>query len=237
MDECDDVEVVGSSTSLDDFEELIDYHSPDIVFIDSNLTTAKNFECINNIRRDFEIVFITKNVEFSILAFKYSALYCICKPFEQYEFKKAIARFKNKRLNFSFEKLDSIFQETQLDSSRIMLPDVSGFRLININDIIRCEANSCYTNFYLKGEERIIVSKPLSSFIDLLPKKLFCRVHNKHLVNLNYINQYIKGRGGVVILQDGSSVVVSERKKKEFIEQLKSIAYSFSEDNVFSSVK
>ncbi|MGQ1908311.1 LytR/AlgR family response regulator transcription factor [Marinifilum sp. RC60d5] len=229
--ECDDVNVVGGDTQLERIEDLVIAHSPDLVFMDASMLMGADLPFLKHGFRNFEIVFIAEDSEFAIEAFKYSALYCISKPFVQSQFVNAVNRFKIKRSSYSVKQLENLFEKQNLDSTRIMLPDVFGFRLVNTNDIIRCEAHSCYTNFHMVDDERIVVSKPMSSFIHLLPKQTFCRVHNKHLVNLNYVNKYIKGRGGIIILNDGSSVDVSERKKKEFLEHLKSIAYSFSKEN------
>jgi two-component system LytT family response regulator len=68
----------------------------------------------------------------------------------------------------------------------------------------------------------------LSNFEEILPDEIFCRVHSKHLVNLNYVSQYIKGRGGRIILTSGKEVEVSESKKKDFLKRLQYLAHSLS---------
>ncbi|BAX79161.1 LytR/AlgR family response regulator transcription factor [Labilibaculum antarcticum] len=226
---CEDVIVLGGHTSTDGIGKLLEIHKPDIVFISSNLAQESSFDSILKGERSFEIIFMTENDEFAIQAFKFSALYCISKPFSKKQVMEGIVRFRLKSSHHAFNRLESLFLEKKDNEYRLVLPDAIGFRLVNVNELTRCEADGCYTKFYLIGEERCVVSRPLSSFIDLLPRHLFCRVHNKHLINLNFVKQYVKGRGGHVILQDGSKVEVSERKKKEFIERLKYFAYSFLE--------
>ncbi|WP_421918493.1 LytR/AlgR family response regulator transcription factor [Marinifilum sp.] len=225
----DEINIVKSSSDLSSFESLIIEFKPDLIVINANLIIEQDIQFYQEGYHKFEIIFTTEKSDFAIEAFKYSALHCICKPYLQSEFNIAVNRFRNRHLIYSTKEIDHLLELNNSNSYRIMLPDVFGFRLVNANEIIRCEAQSCYTNFYLQSAERIVVSKPLSNFVNVLPKQLFCRVHNKHLINLNHVKQYIKGRGGKIIFQDGSSVGVSERKKKEFLEHLKKIAFSFDE--------
>ncbi|WP_321299427.1 LytTR family transcriptional regulator DNA-binding domain-containing protein [Marinifilum fragile] len=233
MEVDDEINMAAASYNLSCFESMVLDYQPDLVIIDASLIIGYDIQFSQEEFRNFDIIFTSDKPDFAIDAFKYSALYCICKPFVQTEFNVAVSRFKNKHPFHSIKEIDSLLELNNSNSYRIMLPDVFGFRLVNANEIIRCEAQSCYTNFYLEDSERIVVSKPLSSFVNLLPKQLFCRVHNKHLINMNYIKQYIKGRGGEIIFHDGSSVDVSERKKKEFLEHLKKLAYSIEDGNFF----
>jgi two-component system LytT family response regulator len=221
----EDIKMVGATTVFDSFKDLIITHSPDLVFMDADLAIESDFQFINEEFRNFEIVFVSEASSFSIETFKYSALYCICTPFSHSQFEIAISRFKiKKRFSCAFKELQGLFERKKINTFRIMLPDGYGFRMVNVNDIIRCEAYGSYTDFYLNNKKRVVVSRPLSSFVNLLPSQIFCRVHNKHLVNLHYIKQYIRGRGGQIILLDGSSIDVSDRKKKDFLKQLKKIA-------------
>ena len=224
---CDDVIVVGTDTSTVGIDKLLQIHKPDIVFIDSGLLLETSLDTILKGEHSFEIVFMAENNEFAIQAFKFSALYCINKPFLKEEVREAIVRFRRKPSHYDFNRLRALVVEQKEEECRIILPDSIGFKIVNVNELTRCEAEGCYTRFYLKGADGCIVAKSLSSFIKLLPEHLFCRIHKKHLINLNFVKQYVKGRGGHVILQDGSKVEVSERKKKEFIESLKYFAYSF----------
>ncbi len=97
---------------------------------------------------------------------------------------------------------------------------MEGFDIYDIYDIVRCEANGSYTNFYFKDKHKLITSKTLNNFEKLLSDLSFSRIHSKHLVNLRYVKKYVSGRGGYVVLDDGSKVDVSERKKR-FIRQMK----------------
>lgn len=226
---CKDVEVVARSSSSNEIMDLLNLHAPDILYLNSVLIPDDLPNNMERKRRNIEIVFIVENDDFAIKAFEYSALYCIKKPIDKIEVEKSVDRLRQREKTYSFKNLERIYKEKKGQDCRIMLPDVFGFRLVNVNQIIRCEADGCYTNFYLDNGEKVVGSKSLSSFEILLPEYLFCRVHSRHLVNLNFVQHYMKGRGGKLVLTDGSSVEVSEKKKKNFIDQLGFFGYSFLE--------
>lgn len=104
--------------------------------------------------------------------------------------------------------------------TKIALPTLNGFRFVNIKDIIRCESDNNYTNFYLQTTEQLIVTRTLKEYEIMLKDDSFVRVHQSHLVNLDFVEQYIKGDGGTVIMSDGSEVDISRRKKENFLKSM-----------------
>jgi two-component system LytT family response regulator len=98
---------------------------------------------------------------------------------------------------------------------------MDGFVFMNVEDIIRCEANGAYTNIYSARNEKITASKNIKEYEELLPPSIFCRIHNSHLINLNRIKKYSKGRGGTVIMEDGAILEVASRRRDEFLAMFK----------------
>jgi len=105
-------------------------------------------------------------------------------------------------------------------NSKLTLPNLNGFDIIDIADIIRCEGQKNYTTFFLKDGKKILVSRTLKDYERLLTEHNFLRVFQSHLINLGYIKKYIKGRGGEVIMSDGISIPVSREKKSELLAKL-----------------
>ena len=103
---------------------------------------------------------------------------------------------------------------------RITLPTFEGFRFINLKDIVRCEADNNYTNFHLNSGEKILVTKTLKEYDENLSGLDFVRVHQSHLVNIKFVDRYIKGEGGTIVMADGSEVDVSRRRKEEFLNRM-----------------
>ncbi|MCX6222540.1 MAG: LytTR family DNA-binding domain-containing protein, partial [Bacteroidia bacterium] len=91
------------------------------------------------------------------------------------------------------------------------------------DDLIRLEADGCYTKIIIRGEKNKIICRTLKEFEDALPKELFFRVHKSHLINLKYIKDYSNFSGNHVTMSDGSKVEISRRKAPEFIQRVKAI--------------
>ena len=225
---CPDVEVIGFACNVKTAVELINQENPELVFLDISMPDGDGFEVLEQVNsRNFEVVFTTAYNEYALKAIKFSALHYLLKPINYTELKEAVERFQNSKKDINLdEKFKVLYESLRNEHKKIILPTANGLRIVELDNIIRCEANGSYTDFFLENKDDLMVSKPLSNFMDILPDYLFCRVHSKHLVNLNCVDQYIKGRGGRIILKDGKEIEVSEGKKKEFIESLKQLAHS-----------
>ncbi len=130
-------------------------------------------------------------------------------------------RDENNKPDPFFSKI--MFKE---NGQKIILPSMEGFIVVDLDEIIRCEACNNYTIFYFRDGKTITVSKPLNNYEKILTDDNFSRVHNKHLVNLKYIKKYVKGKGGYLIMNDNNHVYVSAGKKKEFLKQIRQYAKS-----------
>ena len=109
------------------------------------------------------------------------------------------------------------------DSKKIVLPTLNGKLVVPVSDIIRCQSDVNYTNFYLTDRTRLLVRKTLKEYEELLSEYDFIRVHQSHLINLHFVKKYIKGEGGTVIMNDASEVDVSRRMKDVFLQRLEQI--------------
>jgi len=227
---CPGVEVIGFAHNVETGIEAIDNLKPDLVFLDISMPDGDGFEVLERVKnRNFEVVFTTAFNDYAIKAFQFAALHYLLKPINYIELQSAVKRFKQNHQDVELnEKIKILCDSLSNHHQKIILPTSNGLRIIELNHILRCEADGSYTNFYLSDNTVLMVSKVLSNFEDILPEEIFCRVHSKHLVNLNYISQYIKGRGGRIILTSGKEVEVSESKKKDFLKRLKYQAHSLS---------
>jgi two-component system LytT family response regulator len=227
---CPGVEVIGFAHNVVTGIEAIDSLKPDLVFLDISMPDGDGFEVLERVKnRNFEVVFTTAFNDYAIKAFQFAALHYLLKPINYIELQGAVKRFKQNHQDVDLnEKIKILCDSLSNHHQKIILPTSNGLRIIELNQILRCEADGSYTNFYLSDNTVLMVSKVLSNFEDILPEEIFCRVHSKHLVNLNYISQYIKGRGGRIVLSPGKEVEVSESKKKDFLKRLKYLAHSLS---------
>jgi two-component system LytT family response regulator len=65
-----------------------------------------------------------------------------------------------------------------------------------------------------------MVSKNLKEYENLLPSRHFFRLHNSHIVNINEVKRMLKSDGGYAILNDGSTILISPKKKDSFLQVL-----------------
>ncbi|HCN49701.1 MAG TPA: DNA-binding response regulator [Chryseobacterium sp.] len=201
------------ASSVEEAYIYLSKNAPDILFLDIQLKDGTAFDLLSKFREiDSQIIFITAFEHFAIQAIKSGAADYLLKPIKKMDFIIAV--------NKVLENVRKSKNTTVLQSNKINLPTLQGFKITDINDIIRCEADSSYTTFYLTDKTRIIVSKTLHEFEELLLKYNFFRIHHKHLINLSHLKEYIKGKGGQVVMTDHSVLDVSVRKKNDFLHRI-----------------
>ena len=221
---CETVEVVEMADSVKTGLTAIKAHNPDVVFLDIEMPYGNAFDLLDSLDDiEFEIIFVTAYRDYAIKALNLSAAYYILKPIDIDELVAAVDKISAKKKagdeNFHTKILMDNLKSNAIQHKKIVLPQMDGFEVINVNEIVRAEANDNYTNFYLTNGSKYLVSKTLKHFDDLLSDFDFIRIHKSHLVNLQYITKYIKGKGGQVRMSDDSIVDVSPTRKKELLER------------------
>ena len=215
------VEVIASCETGEEGMKTITELHPDLVFLDVELTRSTSFDMLNRLKRiDFEIIFTTAYDKYALQAIKFSAVDYLLKPFSVPELGEALKRFREKKKsNLSTRQYDILFHNLKnIDGShKIALPTMTGLDFVAVSDIVRCESEANYTTFYLISKNKLVVSRTLKEYEEMLEQYGFFRVHNQHLINLSHIRKYIRGDGGIVTMTDGSQVDVSRRKKDEFL--------------------
>lgn len=217
------IEIINTARSVVDAAKVLRKVQPDILFLDIMLGDGTGFDVLE-ILPDLKskIIFVTASDEFAIKAFKFAAIDYVLKPYTDNELSDAIDRAKQ-HIQPNKERL-AILKDTLITPektpNKISLHTLDKISIVNLEDIIRCESDSNNTLFYLKNGKKIFVTKTLKYFADLLQPIGFLRIHQSHLVNLNYISAFIKADGGYLMLKNGENVPVSVRKKAEVIEIL-----------------
>jgi two-component system, LytTR family, response regulator len=224
LDYCGEVEVVSEATSGQEGIEQIKKHDPHIVFLDIEMPRMDGFTMLRNIEnRNFHIIFTTAYDQYAIKAIKYAAFDYLLKPVDIDELKACISRIGRQQANQTPGKLNLLEENLRAVKSlhKIAIPTLEGLLFFNLNDIIRLEAQSNYTAIFFTKYPRILASRTLKEFEDLLPDDIFFRAHHSHIINLEYIKRYIKGDGGQIEMQDGAFVDLARRKKEEFLKLIR----------------
>ena len=220
---CPSVELIGVYSSPVDGLAAIKSQKPDLVFLDIEMPKMTGFQLLKSIYKvDFGVIFTTAFDQFAVQAFKVSAIDYLVKPIDDDELKSAVE--KAGKLNpessaISVEFLLEQMQDNKL-SNRLFLPTLNGLEFIEKEAVIRCESDSNYTTVHLEDESKMVISKTLKEFEDLLPEKHFFRVHHSHIINLLAVQKYVRGDGGHLIMKNGNIVPVSRAKKQLLLEYL-----------------
>lgn len=222
---CPQVTIIGVSDDAERGIKMIDKLQPDLVFLDISMPKMNGFELLKRLNfKDFELIFTTAYDKYAIEAFQVGAIHYLLKPIDSEELIKAVKRVENKRKeNENTINIHSIIQQVTANRQpKIAIPSLKGLEMLEIDNIIRCEADSNYTTIHLISN-KILVTKTLKELEQILATYNFIRIHNSHLINLAHLRTYVKGEGGIVILSNGEQISVSRSRKSSLLEKLEQI--------------
>src|SRR5690606_9687866 len=177
--------------------------------------------------RNFEVIFVTAYDQYGIQAVKFAALDYLLKPIDIEELVNAVNKAGYKLAKqIQTSQLDFLLQQIKIPEtniSKIALQMQSEIRYVALLEIVRCEADNTYTHFFLSSGEKILVSKSLKEYADLLCPSGFLRTHQSHLVNPKYVKSWLKEDGGMLLLISGEKIPISKPNKetvKQALQQL-----------------
>ena len=218
-----EVKVLGEAGGVVDGLDLLSSINPDVLFLDVEMKDGTGFDLISRYGKpDFQIIFVTGHDKYAIKAFKYSAIDYLLKPVDPTELKKALEKVIRKTA-FEQEKLITNFldnNEKQIQDRNIVLKDADSVYLVAIKEIIRCQSDNNYTTFFLEDGRKLMVSRTLKEYERLFDDQHFFRVHQSHLINLDFFSRYEKRDGGIVFMKDDSKIPVASRKKDALLETI-----------------
>lgn len=221
----DEVKVVGTANSIQEAYTLIHAVSPDIVFLDVEMPHGSGFDLLERIPKpNFEVIFTTGFDRYAVTAIKFSALDYLLKPINIEEVKEAVLkakkRIEGKHTQNNLEHLINNLRHPKDKTNKIPISVVNGFQFVPVNTIVYCEADDDYTYIHLTENQKLIVSKNIKEFEDILADYDFFRIHHSFLINRDYIKKYVKGEGGTILTEQGNELPVSRRRKQDFLEWL-----------------
>ncbi|MBL4703754.1 MAG: response regulator transcription factor [Flavobacteriales bacterium] len=219
-----EVNVIGEADSVESGVLLLGKTNPNVVFLDINLKDGTGFDILEMCDDiSFEVIFVTAYDEFAIKAFQFAAIDYLLKPIRMVLLKDAVKKINNRngqdvknRLNHLIDEINSEKQTAK----RITIPTANGFEVLLINQIVRCQSDGNYTLFYLDEKTSFLSSKTLKEYSDLLETCGFLRIHRSHIINLDHVKRYVKGKGGEVVMADGAIVPVSRERKEDLLKTI-----------------
>jgi two-component system LytT family response regulator len=225
---CKNVEIIAEAESYRSGLAAIREQHPDVVFLDIQMPDGSGFKLLEELDEiRFEIIFTTAFDQFAIKAIKYSALDYLLKPIDPEELVSALKKVENKiskrGVNENIQVLLDNIKSHDANPHKIVLSTFEKIHIIETDNILRCESDNYYTNFFLTDGKQILISKTLKENEAMLGEHNFIRPHKSHLVNVKYIKGFLKNDGGYIEMTDGTHIPVSRRKREKIIEIITNI--------------
>ena len=217
------IDIIAQADGVISGIEAMTEHEPDLVFLDIHLGDGSGFDLLNHFEsRNFMVVFVTAYEDYAVKAFKFSAMDYLVKPVLPDDLVATIEKldkyFAHSTFNSQIEILQNAYTNPENPDNKIVLKTAEAIHLINITDIVQCQSDNNYTLFHLTNHKKVLVSRTLKEYDELLSDAGFIRVHQSHLINIRQIDHFDKREGGTLEMKDGSIIPVSFRKKEQIIQ-------------------
>lgn len=217
-----DVEVVAEADGVRSGLECLKENLADLVFLDIEMADGTGFDLLNLIKkRTFRVIFVTGHEGYAIRAFRVSAIDYLLKPVDPDDLIEAVAKVKSQRPIEDFQVEEAIHAQKEEKVRQLVLSDAENVYRIQVEGILRCQSEDNYTRFFLSDGRKLLISKTLKEFAELLEKSGFFRCHQSHLINLAFFDHLDKRDGGTIYLKDGSPVPLATRKKEQLLQALR----------------
>lgn len=92
--------------------------------------------------------------------------------------------------------------------------------VVNIDDLVRIEAQSNYSKLFFADGTSIVVAKVLRKFEEQLSQSPFIRTHKTHLVNMHFIRSYEGKVHKMLVLENGENITVARSKHRCVLQSL-----------------
>ena len=220
--EIPEINVLGMASSALTGMQAIKEHNPELVFLDIEMLDGDGFAMLDSLQIiNFDVIFVTAHSEFALRAFKYSALDFILKPIDPSELHRAISKYRKRtseeqKLSHRIE----VFKSMSLMNTKVPIPYKNGLKFIEVENVIRLEADGSYVSIYTTVSKPCLVCKTLKYYEPILNEAVFLRVHRSHIVNIKYVSEYRRDSGGHIVLTNGEIIQVSESRRESVLKKL-----------------
>ena len=223
---CPEVDVIATADSIESAKALFDESEfeIDLAFLDINLPDGMVFRLLDEIQPlKFDVIFVTAFDEFAIRACEYANMGYITKPIDAEKLIGAVARVQPRDRSVVNERME-VFRDAYFHPNafrKIAVSALDGTHFIELGDIMRLEAEDNYTHLHLRDGSKMTASKTIKKFESKLERLNFYRVHKRHMVNMNFMQKFVKGDGGYLLMNDGKKIEVSRRRRPAFMTRIK----------------
>lgn len=219
---CPEVDVIAQASSIKTAYKSIKKYGPDLIFLDIEMADGKGFDLLSMFEKiDFKIIFITAYSDYAVKAFRFSAVDYLLKPIKIDELREAVSRVRHSETSppdpGNLSALMSNLKNGPSQIPTLVIPHLKGFLVLKIPEIIMCQADGYCTNIYRTGARKVISSKNLKHFYDLLADHNFIRIHHSYIINLDHVTGY--NRQGEILLTEDLTAFLGDSYKSDFLKR------------------
>jgi len=210
------IKIVGTALNLLDGVSIIKKTQPDIVFLEIILPERNGLEIYNLFKTpNFKIVFYTANQQYALDVLRKSACGYLLKPVDINELEKILQRVIDELLKeekqFKMQEMISIQNCPVSTGTNILLEVEYGFILVNTRNIEYCYAKNNHAVVVMNSQKEFLVTKSLKELQGLLTEKKFYRTHKTYLMNIHYIQKFVRAKENYIVMESGVIIPVSIR--------------------------
>jgi two-component system LytT family response regulator len=222
---CPEVSEIAEASGVEEGVAKMRSFQPDLLFTDVEMGDGTGFDLLEKIAPvGIPVIFITAHNKYAVNAFKFCAIDFLEKPIDVEDLIIALGKVNDelsaRDIKLQFESLREFMGNQNTEDKKIVLRDSKNIFFVKISEILHCVASGSYTDFHLLDGRKITVSKPLKEYEQMLTPFNFIRTHNSHLVNIKQISRLDKTEGGSVVLENGESIPISQRKWEQVLKLL-----------------
>lgn len=220
-----DINLCGTAGHLNSAVKLIEEVAPHLVFMDIRIADGTGFDVLQKLPgRNFELILVTAYDSYALEAFRFSAIDYLLKPLGIPEFEEAMERVRRRLADrIRYNSIDILLHNIthqQKHEKKLSIATLNGYEFVDLRDIIWCKSDGSYTIFHLNNKSKITSSRNLGFYEELLNQYNFFRINHGIMINMSHIKSYVKGKGGYVVMTDGTELEISQRRKGEFLERV-----------------
>jgi two-component system LytT family response regulator len=221
---CPTIELLGEASNVDEAYKLIIRQKPDVIFLDVEMPYGNAFDLLEKFDQlDFEVIFVTAFSKYALEALNLSASNYLLKPVNIEQLIEAVDKVQQQISDHKAIKTSNILLENlaieNKQLKKMVLPMLDGFEVVQLKDIVWCNANDNLTDLHLLDGSKRTVCRTLKFYENVLTDYNFIRIHKSHMININYVKLYRKGKGGEITLDNGVSLKLSPTRKSNFLER------------------
>jgi two-component system, LytTR family, response regulator len=206
--------VIGACGTVHDAIVLIHTTKPDLLLLDIGLPDGTGFDILEQVPAQTKVIFLTAHQEYAIRAIRYGAIDYLLKPLDENELREALQRviIAQPLLQEQIAITLHSFRKNRV-LEYIALRSHQFVQIVELKEIRYLQGDNGYTTVFLNDGKKVVTTRTLKDYEELLSGTSFLRPHQSWLINEIFIDRY-HPKENLLYLKDGTQIPVASRKKE-----------------------